>query len=97
MIGLLPQTLKVCNKDYEIRSDFRDVLRIIMAYNDKELSNEEKYAIEENTKEELESIIATIKKLKPYPRTKTPMQRQSMRPLSSSSAICRTASPALKL
>lgn len=42
MIGLLPQTLKVCNKDYEIRSDFRDVLRIIMAYNDKDLSDEEK-------------------------------------------------------
>lgn len=42
MIGLLPQTIKVCNKDYEIRSDFRDVLRIIMAYNDKDLSDEEK-------------------------------------------------------
>ena len=42
MIGLLPQTLKVCNKDYAIRSDFRDILRIIMAYNDKDLSNQEK-------------------------------------------------------
>ena len=42
MIGLLPQTLKVCNKDYEIRSDFRDILKIIMAYNDKDLSDEEK-------------------------------------------------------
>lgn len=42
MLGLLPQTLKVCNKDYAIRSDFRDVLRIIMAYNDKDLSDEEK-------------------------------------------------------
>lgn len=42
MIGLLPQTLKVCNKDYEIRSDFRDILRIIMAYNDKDLSDQEK-------------------------------------------------------
>ena len=42
MIGLLPQTLKVCNKDYAIRSDFRNILTIIMAYNDKDLSNEEK-------------------------------------------------------
>ena len=42
MIGLLPQTLKVCNKDYAIRSDFRDILRIIMAYNDKDLSDQEK-------------------------------------------------------
>lgn len=42
MIGLLPQTLKVCNKDYAIRSDFRDILRIIMAYNDKDLSEQEK-------------------------------------------------------
>lgn len=42
MIGLLPQTLKVCNKDYAIRSDFRDILRIIAAYNDKDLSDQEK-------------------------------------------------------
>lgn len=42
MIGLLPQTLKVCNKDYAIRSDFRDILKIIIAYNDKDLSDEEK-------------------------------------------------------
>jgi len=42
MIGLLPQTLKVCNKDYAIRSDFRNILTIIMAYNDKDLSAEEK-------------------------------------------------------
>lgn len=42
MIGLLPQTLKVCNKDYAIRSDFRNILTIIMAYNDKDLSDEEK-------------------------------------------------------
>lgn len=42
MIGQLPQTLKVCNKDYEIRSDFRDILKIIAAYNDKDLSDQEK-------------------------------------------------------
>lgn len=42
MIGQLPQTLKVCNVDYAIRSDFRDILKIIAAYNDKDLSDQEK-------------------------------------------------------
>ena len=42
MIGKLPQTLKVCDKTYAIRSDFRDILTIIMAYNDKDLSDREK-------------------------------------------------------
>lgn len=42
MIGQLPQTLKVCNRDYAIRSDFRDILKIIAAYNDKDLSDQEK-------------------------------------------------------
>ena len=42
MIGQLPQALKVCNKSYRIRSDYRDVLRIISAYNDKDLSDQEK-------------------------------------------------------
>lgn len=42
MIGQLPQTLKVCNVDYAIRSDFRDILKIIAAYNDKDLSEQEK-------------------------------------------------------
>ena len=42
MIGKLPQTLEVCNKPYAIRSDFRDILIIISAYNDKDLSDQEK-------------------------------------------------------
>lgn len=42
MIGQLPQTLEVCNKHYAIRSDFRDILKIISAYNDKDLSDQEK-------------------------------------------------------
>ena len=42
MIGQLPQTLKVCNKDYAIRSDYRDILTVIAAYNDKDLSDREK-------------------------------------------------------
>lgn len=42
MIGQLPQTLNVLNTEYEIRTDYRDVLKIIVAYNDKDLSDEEK-------------------------------------------------------
>lgn len=42
MIGQLPRTLEVCNVEYEIRSDFRDILKIIAAYNDKDLSEKEK-------------------------------------------------------
>ena len=42
MLGQLPQTLKVCNREYEIRSDFRNILKIIAAYNDKDLSDQEK-------------------------------------------------------
>ena len=42
MIGQLPQTLKVCNKTYEIRSDYRNILKIITAFTDKDLSEKEK-------------------------------------------------------
>lgn len=42
MIGQLPQTLNVCGKDYAIRSDYRNILRIVSAYNDKTLSDREK-------------------------------------------------------
>ena len=42
MMGQLPQTLRVCDKNYAIRSDFRNVLRIITAYNDKDLTPQEK-------------------------------------------------------
>ena len=45
MIGQLPQTLRVCNKEYEIRSDYRNILKIIQAYNDKDLSDREKVFI----------------------------------------------------
>jgi len=42
MLGRLPRTLNVCGREYEIRSDFRNVLRIIAAYNDKDLPDREK-------------------------------------------------------
>lgn len=42
MLGLLPQTLDVSGVSYEIRTDFRSILRIIAAFNDDELSDAEK-------------------------------------------------------
>lgn len=42
MIYDLPTSLTVCGADYEIRSDFRAVLDVIIALNDTELSDNEK-------------------------------------------------------
>ena len=42
MLGDLPQKLTVGGREYNIRSDFRSVLRIIAAYGDDELSDAEK-------------------------------------------------------
>lgn len=42
MIGELPKSLSINGVDYAIRSDFRDVLKIVCAFNDPELENEEK-------------------------------------------------------
>ena len=42
MIGVLPKTLSVNGIEYDIRSDFRDVLKIVCAFNDPELQDEEK-------------------------------------------------------
>lgn len=42
MLGQLPQTLKIRDKEYEIRTDFRNILTIISAYNDKDLTDKEK-------------------------------------------------------
>ncbi len=42
MIGELPEALAVGGKDYKIRTDYRDVLRIIQAFNDPELETREK-------------------------------------------------------
>ncbi len=42
MIGELPESLSVNGIEYDIRSDFRDVLKIVCAFNDPELQNEEK-------------------------------------------------------
>ena len=42
MLGMLPQTLKINGRAYKIRSDYRDILQLIAAFGDKELSDEEK-------------------------------------------------------
>ncbi len=45
MIGELPKTLEVGGKEYAIRTDYRDVLNIITAFNDPELDDREKMFI----------------------------------------------------
>ncbi|MCD8371798.1 MAG: bacteriophage Gp15 family protein [Clostridia bacterium] len=42
MIGELPKSLTVNNADYDIRTDFRDILNILCAFSDPELTDEEK-------------------------------------------------------
>lgn len=42
MLGMLPQTLNINGRAYKIRPDYRDILQIIAAFGDKELSDEEK-------------------------------------------------------
>ena len=42
MLGTLPQTLNINGRAYKIRSDYRNILQIIAAFGDKELSDEEK-------------------------------------------------------
>ncbi len=45
MIGELPRSLAVNGKEYKIRTDFRDVLKIVTAFNDRELEDDEKVYI----------------------------------------------------
>jgi len=45
MIGLLPDTLAIDNREYSIRSDYRNVLQILEAFNDAELTVEEKWIV----------------------------------------------------
>jgi hypothetical protein len=42
MIGELPESLCVSGVDYEIRTDFRDILKIVCAFNDPDLEDTEK-------------------------------------------------------
>lgn len=45
MLGALPQTLNVGGIDYKIRTDYRDILIIISAFSDKDLTDQEKVYI----------------------------------------------------
>lgn len=38
MIGELPKTIKVGEKEEPIRTDFRDILNVFAAFNDQDLS-----------------------------------------------------------
>lgn len=42
MVGELPRTVSVCGKEYAIRTDFRDILKIVTAFSDPELEDNEK-------------------------------------------------------
>jgi len=46
MIGQLPESLTVNGKDYPIRSDYRDVLAVIEAQADEELTDIEKMVVD---------------------------------------------------
>lgn len=45
MIGELPETLMVGGKDYPIRTDYRNVLQVFEAFQDPELTQEEKWTV----------------------------------------------------
>ena len=45
MIGELPTQLEISGEMYSIRTDFRDIIKILCAFNDPELKNEEKIYI----------------------------------------------------
>ena len=45
MIGALPETLTVGGEDYPIRTDYRNVLQIFEAFQDPELTQEEKWIV----------------------------------------------------
>ncbi len=45
MIGSLPETLTICDHDYPIRADYRNVLQTFLAFNDPELEMSEKWIV----------------------------------------------------
>ena len=44
-LGQLPVTLKVGKKEWKIRTDYRDILVIMQAFNDPELTVEEAHVV----------------------------------------------------
>lgn len=45
MIGALPETLTVGGEDYQIRTDYRNILQVFEAFQDPELQPEEKWIV----------------------------------------------------
>lgn len=45
MIGALPETLTVAGEEYSIRTDYRNVLQVFEAFQDPELTQEEKWIV----------------------------------------------------
>lgn len=45
MIGALPETLTVGSEDYPIRTDYRNILQVFEAFQDPELTQEEKWIV----------------------------------------------------
>lgn len=45
MVGYLPRELEVAGKQYAVRTDFRDILKILVAFNDPELEDSERVYI----------------------------------------------------
>ena len=45
MIGALPETLTVGGEEYPIRTDYRNVLQVFEAFQDPELTQEEKWIV----------------------------------------------------
>lgn len=45
MIGELPKSLKINGNEYSIRTDYRDILRILCAFHDDELTDQEKASV----------------------------------------------------
>lgn len=45
MVGELPRSVSVNGVDYAVRTDFRDILKIVVAFNDPELEDNEKVYI----------------------------------------------------
>ena len=42
MVGRLPRRVEINGRSYAIRTDYRDILRILVAYDDPELEPKEK-------------------------------------------------------
>lgn len=88
MIGDLPTSLFVCGKEYHIRSGFKDCLNIMAAFEDDELTSEEKLIVmldvlyedadftDENIEEAIEKAVWFLAAGRPQPtKEEKPLSR----------------------